>query len=141
MPDTDEVLSKNQNLEPLILDRVQITGFELRIPDKGEVFQFVKLPDPEKENATKFFRVLLAGKASLYETTDVIFTKADYKGGYSQGQRYDEFSQRKDYFISFDGNDLQKVKGSARSFIRMFTGQESKMESFLKQHPVNMNDP
>ncbi len=90
---TDDVLYLNSTSgDSLIIDRSVIKSFEINDDNSGNMLLFreISLRADKKERNT-FIKVIYEDKSKFIVKYTKTFIKADYKGAYSAGRKYDEY--------------------------------------------------
>jgi hypothetical protein len=141
---TDDVLYINSTSgDSLIINRFLIDAFEIQgdAPDDMLLFRDLRLKSGNSSRST-FARVLYNGETKLLIKYIKVFIKADYKGAYTAGRRYDEYTDNSQYYI-MKNNELNKIKLNKKSITKVLADRESDIRSFIDREGTvldNEND-
>ncbi len=130
---TDDVLYLNSRSgDSLIIDRSLINAFEILDDSAGGIILFKDINlKPGTNGKSAFIKVLYDGKSKFLIKYNKIFIKADYKGAYAAGRKYDEYTDNYQYYILKDNNELNKIKLNKKSVIKVLSDKENKVKSFI----------
>ncbi|MCC9135364.1 hypothetical protein ACFSKU_11470 [Pontibacter silvestris] len=109
-------------LEPHQIDYFTIDSFTFKKPEN------LKGLDVKLMNS--FFAVLHEGKkCQLLMLPEKTFIKANYQGGYSAGNTYDELQTAKRYYFVDHNNEAQKIKLNKKSLLQVLHNKNPEVES------------
>jgi hypothetical protein len=138
---TDDVLYLNStSVDSLIIDRHRIDAFEIHGDSIADLLLFrdISLKPGSKDKGT-FARVLYNGKTKLLIKYIKVFIKADYKGAYTAGRRYDEYTDNSQYYIIKD-NELNRIKLNKKAIIKVLADRENEIKSFIEKEGADLNN-
>ncbi len=139
---TDDVLYLHRKSgDSLIIDRSLINSFEITDDNSGNLVLFKEISlRPDKNDKSTFVKVLYDGKSKFIIKYTKTFIKADYKGAYSAGRKYDEYIDDYQYYIITNSTDPVKIKLNKKSVVKALSDKEVKIQPFLNEHRLNLND-
>jgi hypothetical protein len=139
---TDDVLYlHSKSGDSLIIDRSLINSFEITDDNSGNLVLFKEISlRPDKNDKSTFVKVLYDGKSKFIIKYTKTFIKADYKGAYSAGRKYDEYIDDYQYYIITNSTDPVKIKLNKKSVAKALSDKEDKIQSYLNEHHLNLND-
>ncbi len=137
----DELEFKNSTSGKIfIIDKKRINGF--KINDSGEDLHFEYfILKPDKPEEKVLIQVLYKGKTMLVLKHKKMFIKADYKGAYASGEKYDEFQDDKDYYLITDNDIVQKIRLNKRSVLKALDNNQSGLKEFSLNAKIDFSDP
>jgi hypothetical protein len=138
---TDDVLYLNSKSgDSLIIDRRLIDAFEIQGDSSVNLLLFrdISLKPGSKDKST-FTRVLYNGKTKLLIKYIKVFIMADYKGAYTAGRRYDEYTDNSQYYIMKD-NKLNRIKLNKKAIIKVLADRENEIKSFIDKEGADLNN-
>lgn len=141
---TDDVFYLNSTSgDSLIIDRYRIDAFEIKGDSPADLLLFrdIRLKPGSKDKST-FARVLYNGETKLLIKYIKVFIKADYKGAYTAGRKYDEYTDNSQYYI-MKNNELNRIKLNKKAIIKVLADRENEVKSFIDKKgadPGNEND-
>jgi len=113
------LLRPKQGNDSIIIDRPTVLGFQLE-NKLGESYLFRRYPGAkfsEKDVADGYFMVLYEGKTALLKRVAKTIQGADYKGGYSNGARFDSFNNATSYYLLKPDQTLTRIKLTKKSLL------------------------
>ncbi len=139
---TDDVLYLNTGSgDSLIIGRSLINAFEILDDSAGDTILFKDMNlKPGNNSKSKFIKVLYDGKSKFLIKYNKFFIKADYKGAYNAGRKYDEYTDNYQYYILKDNNELNKVKLNKKSVIKVLSDKKNKVKSFIDIQGLALNN-
>jgi hypothetical protein len=138
---TDDVLYLNSKSgDSLIIDRHRIDAFEIQGDSSADLLLFrdISLKPGSKDKST-FARVLYNGKTKLLIKYIKVFIKADYKGAYTAGRRYDEYTDNSQYYIIKD-NELNRIRLNKKAIIKVLADRENEIKSFIDKEGTALDN-
>ncbi|AMM52219.1 hypothetical protein TH61_14900 [Rufibacter sp. DG15C] len=132
VPETKDTILINANI---------ISSFKVEMPPHAAPIEFRTLPgartaDPKLTDI--FFAVLYDGKTKLVKSVSKQFIKANFKGGYSAGNAYDELVDQSQYYL-VAGNGLVKTKLTKKALLEALPAQQEKLKGFIASQKLLMN--
>lgn len=122
-----------------IIDRQKVEGFNLIVQDKTLSFRNFNLK-PEKNDDLSFFRILYNGSVTLLRKYKKEFRRADYRGGYATGKRYDEYIDGQDYyFVNYSGN-IEKIRLGKKSVLSVLNNKEAEIKKYAAENSISFSD-
>ena len=139
---TDDLLYlHSKSGDSLIIDRSLINSFEITDDNSGNLLLFKDISlRPDKNVKSTFVKVLYYDKSKFIIKYTKTFIKADYKGAYSAGRKYDEYIDDYQYYIIKDSNNPVKIKLNKKSVVKILSDRKNKIESYINEHRLNLND-
>jgi hypothetical protein len=137
---TDDVLYLNSKSgDSLIIDRPRIDAFEIQGDSPADLLLFrdIRLKPGSKDKST-FARVLYDGQTKFLIKYTKNFIKADYKGAYTAGRRYDEYTDNSQYYIMKD-NELNRIKLNKKAIIKVLADRENEVKSFIDKEGADLD--
>jgi hypothetical protein len=106
-------------------------------PDENtsQIFRQVFMED---QQMSQFLQILYNEKSILYKRHYRDFMEADYSGAFSSEQRYDEYKNRYDYYISLNGSDLQLFKPKKKQILEIMENKSDDIEKFMKSSKIDL---
>ncbi len=138
---TDDVLYLNSKSgDSLIIDRHRIDAFEIKGDSSADLLLFsdIRLKPGSKDKST-FARVLYNGETKLLIKYIKVFIKADYKGAYTAGRRYDEYTDNSQYYIMKD-NELNRIKLNKKAITKVLADRENDVKSFIDKEGTDFDN-
>ncbi len=139
---TDDVLYLNSTSgDSLIIDRSVIKSFEINDDNSGNMLLFreISLRADKKERNT-FIKVIYEDKSKFIIKYTKTFIKADYKGAYSAGRKYDEYVDDYQYYIITNPDNPSKVKLNRKSVVKALSDREDKILAYMNEHNLNLDN-
>ena len=119
-----------------LLDVALIDSLEFRMDENTSlIFRKVEL---DGNGRPVFLNILYDGESALYKRYYKEFRESDAGKAYGGGQRYDEYIDRSDYYISLGGEDIQPLSPRKNAVLKMMGASAEEMESFLKNEKINL---
>ena len=139
---TDDLLYLNSTSgDSLIIDRTMIWKFEIIDDTAGHIVVMEEVNiKPEKDDNAMFARILYNGRSKLILKHSKIFIRADYKGAYATGNKYDEYIDKRQYYLITDENNIHKIKLNKKSVIKLLPDKETKIKAFISSHRMAMDN-
>ncbi|WP_148041394.1 hypothetical protein [Rufibacter immobilis] len=133
-----------QTKDTLQFGTAPIISFTLQHPIVGNSIDFRRIKeaqaiDPALSDA--FFAVLTEStdiKTSLVKRVLKKKIDANFKGGYSAGQTYDEIVDESQYYIVHNGK-MQRVKINRKSLLDVFPSQADKLKAYIVSNKLAMS--
>ncbi len=113
------LLRPKQGNDSIIIDRPTVLGFQLE-NSQGESYLFRRYPGvkfTDKDVADGYFLVLYEGKTALLKRVVKTVQEANYKGGYSNGNRFDSFDNVYSYYLLKPDQTLTRVKLTKKALL------------------------
>lgn len=126
---------KSASLDSFIVNKVVIKKFEIRDPKTGVELTFVKTG----ENNDEFMELLYNGSSKLFLDHQKPFIKADYKGPYSKGIKYDEYKNATQYYLLKKNSEFLKIRLNKSSILKSLSDKKKKIEEFIKKNDLDLN--
>ena len=106
-------------------------------PDNNtsQIFQQVFMED---QQMSQFLQILYNENSILYKRHYRDLLEADYSGAYSSEQRYDEYKNRYDYYISLNGSDPQVLKTKKKQVLVIMENKSDEIEKFMKSSKIDL---
>jgi hypothetical protein len=139
---TDDILYLNSKSgDSLIIDRSLINSFEITGDNSNNLLLFKEISlRPYKKDKSTFVKVLYDGKSKFIVKYAKTFIKADYKGAYSAGRKYDEYIDDQQYYIMKDDNTPAKIKLNKKSVTKVLSDKDDKIKSYLNEHKLALDN-
>jgi hypothetical protein len=139
---TDDILYLNSKSgDSLIIDRSLINSFEITGDNSNNLLLFKEISlRPYKKDKSTFVKVLYDGKSKFIVKYTKTFIKADYKGAYSAGRKYDEYIDDQQYYIMKDDNTPAKIKLNKKSVTKVLSDKDDKIKSYLNEHKLALDN-
>ena len=132
----DNEVLYSDGAKSFLLDARRIDYLEFKLGENASwVFKQVFLEDKKK---SLFLQVLCDDHSILYKRHFREFRKADYGGAYSADRRYDEYTDRYNYYILLEGGDIQSLKPQKKAVLEIMETYGNEMEEFLKKEKINL---
>lgn len=138
---TDDLLYlHSKSGDSFIIDRSLINSFEITDDNSSNLVLFKEISlRPDKNDKKTFVKVLYDDKTKFIIKYNKTFIKADYKGAYSAGRKYDEYIDDYQYYIIKDSDNPVKTKLNKKSVLKALSDKEDKIKSFLNGNRLNLN--
>lgn len=139
---TDDLLYLNSSSgDSLIIDRSKIYKFEIIDKLSDDIILIEEMQTkPGKPDKKTFVRVIYDGKSKFILKYIKSFIRANYKGAYASGNKYDEYTDDQQYFIFIDENNPAKIKLNKKSFIKTLSAKEDKVKAFISMHNLTLKN-
>lgn len=139
---TDELMYLNSSSgDSLIIDRTMINKFEIIDDLTDDIILLEEInTKPVKSSKKTFVKVIYEGKSKLILKYIKSFTKANYKGAYATGNKYDEYNDDQQYFIFIDENNPVKIKLNKKSVIKALAVKEDEVKVFINERNLSLNN-
>jgi len=139
---TDDVLYLNSKSgDSLIIDRSLINSFEITDDYSSNLVLFKEISlRPDKNDKSTFVKVLYDDKSKFIIKYTKTFIKADYKGPYSAGRKYDEYVDDYQYYIIKNSDNLAKIKLNKKSVVKVLSDRDNKIQSYINEHRLTLNN-
>jgi len=139
---TDDVLYlHSKSGDSLIIDRSLINSFEISDDNSNNLVLFEEISlRPNKNDKSTFVKVIYDDKTKFIIKYTKTFIKADYKGAYSAGRKYDEYIDDYQYYIIKNSDNPVKIKLNKKSVVKALSDKENKIKSYLNEHSLNLNN-
>ena len=95
---------------------------------------------PGKTDKKVFVRVIYDGRTKLVLKYNKTFIRANYKGAYATGNKYDEYTDDYQYYIMKNTNTPVKIKLSKKSVVKALSDNEENVRAYLGEHQLNLNN-
>ena len=139
---TDDVLYLNSKSgDSLIIERSLIREFQMLNDSASNIITFKEMNmKPGNDGKSTFVKVLYDSKSEFLMKYIKVFIKADYKGAYTAGRKYDEYTDDLQYYILKDNNELNKIKLGKKAVIKVLAEKENKIKSFIDQQGLTLDN-
>ena len=118
------------------LDTGMIDHLEFRIDENtSSIFKKVYL---EGKSHPVFLNILYDEKSTLYKRYYKEFRESDVGRAYGGSQRYDEYIDRSDYYITFNGEDIQPFRPRKKNILKLMVTSGKQIEDFLKKEKIDL---
>jgi hypothetical protein len=128
---TDQLIYLRPLGDSVIVSQSKVKGFQLNIPTARK---FKNLDN------TQYYEVLYEGKTALFTKWKKKILKADAKGAYNAGRRYDEFIEEKELWLQKTTETRVKVKKTKAFFIESFPEKSAELSAYIKENKLNMKE-
>lgn len=125
------LLRPKQGNDSIIIDRSTVLGFQLE-NKLGESYLFRRYPGTKFSDQTiadGYFLVLYEGKTALLKRVSKTIQGADYKGGYSSGNRFDSFNNTYSYYLLKPDHTLTRIKLSKKALLDALADKRDALKS------------
>jgi len=137
----DEILYRNPKGKEYILKPFKIDNFVLKDGRTQQEYIFKKYPALATEDAKfaqHFVLVLHEGKElQLVMVPQKHLMKANYKGPYSAGNKFDEFQDLQSYYLLGPAKAVQKVKLNRKNLLKALPGEQDKVEAYINSKQLD----
>ncbi len=139
---TDDLLYLNSSSgDSLIIDRSMIEKFEIMDNSSGNLILMEEMNiKPEKNDNAAFVRIIYDGRSKLILKYSKIFIKANYKGPYATGNKYDEYTDKWQYYLITGENTITRIKLCKKSVIKVLSVKESKIKAFVNGQDLSLDN-
>jgi hypothetical protein len=139
---TDDILYLNSKSgDSLIIDRSLINSFEIAGDNSNNLLLFKEINlKPGKSDKSTFVKVIHDGKSKFIVKYSKTFIKADYKGAYSAGRKYDEYTDDFQYYIIKNESNPDKIKLNKRSVTKVLSDKDDKIKFYLDEHKLALDN-
>jgi hypothetical protein len=139
---TDDLLYLNSTSgDSLIINRSMIWKFEIIDKPPDDIILMKEMDFKPGKTAKKVFvRVIYDGKSKLVLKYNKTFIKANYKGAYATGNKYDEYIDDYQYYIIKSSNNPVKIKLNKKSVVKALSDKEDKVKAYLDGHSLKLNN-
>ena len=137
----DELEFKNSTSgETFIINRDKINGFRIHEPEDSLYFEYFSLK-PDKPEEKSFVQILYNGGTRLLLKHKKQFIKADYKGAYSTGNKFDEYLDDKDFYLVKDDGVYRKIKLNKKSVLSALEDSQDALKEYSLKHQIDYTNP
>ncbi len=120
---------------PNIIEEVKLTT------DNGNTQTFRMFLLNPKQPVGSYAAVVYDGNTKLILNTKKNLVKADFKGGYSSGQTYDEFTSTAAYFIQpGDGQPVKVNKLNKKNVLSALTRNQEQVKSYVAEQKLDLQN-
>jgi hypothetical protein len=134
----DELLMDKPEVGVVYLQKKGIKSFSLIETKTSIEVIFVKHLHPKKETEFKFYRSIFDGSIGLLEILKVVFEEADFKGGYSNDKRFDEFKKYPTYYYYSNSNSHpKKLKTSPSGVSKIFPNHNTEIKVYIAERNLD----
>ena len=139
---TDELLYLNSSSgDSLIINRSMIDKFEIidDLSDDLIVMEVMNLKPGNREKKT-YVRVIYDGKSKFILKYVKTLINAFYEGAYAAGNKYDEYTDKYQYYLLTDENIITKIKLNKKSVIKVLSDRERKIKAFVNEQGLTLDN-
>lgn len=139
-----ELLAKRNNKEAITIDKNQVRGFRIGKPGIKNFSHFSKaqyLDEFQEAEPEQFVQILYDGPSALYALHKKGLIKANYKGAYSAGKAYDEFTKTStQYYLRSPEGIFVKVKPTKKDLLKIFSSDQKKVKEFIEKNNLVLEE-
>lgn len=139
---TDDLLYLNSTSgDSLIINRSMINKFEISDdqPDDLVLMEDINLK-PDKSDKGTFVRVLYNGRSKFILKYNKMFIPANYKGAYATGNKYDEYTEKQQYYLITGTDNITKTRLNKKFIIKVLSDREDKIKGFIREKNLTMDN-
>ncbi len=133
---TNEVLYA-EGSKTYLLDPKGIDYLEFQVHAKSMVFKHVFIEDLKQ---SLFAQVLYEGRSTLYKRHYREYKAADYGSAYSSDQRYNEYINHHDFYISVDQGEALPLKPKKKDLLKIMQDHAAEVEAFIKAEKLKLKN-
>lgn len=136
-----EILYRNPQGKEFILMPSKVDSFVLQDGVTQQEYTFNKFPVLATEDAKlaqHFVLVLHDGKeVQLVMVPQKHLVKANFKGPYSAGNRFDELQDLQSFYVLGPDKAVNKVKLNKKNLLKALQGKQDKVEAYINSEKVD----
>lgn len=138
----DELIGLQQEKFAIILDKDKVRAFTMKPSEEGQALNFVKARhlahSIKRVDGDQYVQVLYEGKASLYAVQRKQLNKANYRGAYNYGNKFDEFVKVEADFYLAESGEAKKLKPKKRKVIQAFESHQQMLNEFINEQQLEL---
>lgn len=139
----NNILYRNTKGEEFVLEPHSIESFVLEDSKTKQEHLFRRLPELARQDASlanQFVLVLYDGKKfQLVMVPEKILVKADFKGGYSAGKKYDELKDTHTYYLLSPDKKPTKVKLNKKNLLKALPDKQDKVQVYVSSTKTDVS--
>jgi len=140
----DQLIGLQQEKYPILLDKDKVRAFTMMAEDSMEVFKFVKAKyldhSLKRVDGDQYVQVLHQGIVSLFAVNRKLLNKANYRGAYNYGNKYDEFVNIEPTYYLAEAGEAHKLKLKKRKVIKSFASHMQAISRFIENEQLQLNN-
>lgn len=137
----NELLYRKPDGKEFVLTNANVDGFVLRDGKSKQGHPFKKFPALAAEDAKLAQQFVLAlhdgRKVQLVMVPQKLMVKANFKGPYSSGNKYDEFQDMQSYYLIGPEQAVQKVKLNKKSLLKALPDKQDQVEKYIATEGID----
>lgn len=139
---TDDLLYLNSTSgDSLIINRNMIWKFEITDTPSDDIVLMEEMDlKPGKTDKKGFVRLIYDGRTKLILKYNKTFIRANYKGAYAAGNKYDEYTDDYQYYIIKSTNTPVRIKLNKNSVVKALSDKEEKVRAYTGEHQLNLKN-
>ncbi|WP_162053884.1 hypothetical protein [Pontibacter pamirensis] len=139
----NNILYRNTKGEQFVLEPNKIESFVIEDNKTMQEYIFRRLPSLAKLNpkfANQFVLMLHDGNSTqLVMVPEKKLIKADFKGGYNAGKKYDELVDAQTFYLIGPNNKVEKVKLNKKSLLKALPNKQEKVQEYVSLANIDLN--
>ncbi|GAA4297862.1 hypothetical protein [Nibribacter koreensis] len=131
----------SETKDTILINANIISSFKVEIPpytNPVEFRTFTAARSLDAQLVDVFFAVLHDGHNKLLKSVTKRFVKANFKGGYSAGNSYDELVEEAQYYLLNDDR-MVKTKLTRKALVEALPAQQEKIKAYITSQKLAMN--
>jgi hypothetical protein len=139
---TDDLLYLNSTSgDSLIINRSVINKFEITNNQTDDLILMEKINlKPEKSDKGTFVKVLYKDSSKFILKYSKMFIPANYKGAYPTGNKYDEYTDKQQYYLITGKDNITKIRLKKKSVIKVLSDREDEIKDFIREKDLRMDN-
>lgn len=139
----NKILYRDREGKDFVLQPYKVDSFVLTDNKTKQEYSFRKFPALAAQDellAKRFSVVLYDGKqVQLVMVPEKHLAKADYKGAYNSGNKYDEFINLETFYFIGPGNKVSKTKLNKKNLLKVLPDKQDKVQEFISTNNLDLN--
>ncbi|RDV16308.1 hypothetical protein DXT99_03625 [Pontibacter diazotrophicus] len=139
----NNILYRNTKGEQFVLEPNKVESFVIEDNKTKQEYNFRRLPDLVKLDAklaNQFVLVMHDGsRTQLVMVPEKKLVKADFKGGYSAGRKYDELIDSQTFYFIAPDKKAVKVKLNRKSLLKALPDKQDKVQEYVSAQNIDLN--
>lgn len=140
----DQLIGLQQEKYPILLDKDKVRAFTMMAEDSMELFKFVKAKHLDHNikgvDGDQYVQVLHQGIVSLYAVNRKLLNKANYRGAYNYGNKYDEFVNIEPTYYLAETGEAHKLKLKKRKVVKSFADHAQAISKYIENEQLQLNN-
>jgi hypothetical protein len=140
----DQLIGLQQEKYPILLDKDKVRAFTMMAKDSIEIMKFVKAKHLDhrlkRVEGDQYVQVLHQGIVSLYALNRKLLNKANYRGAYNYGNKYDEFVNIEPTYYLAEAGEAHKLKLKKRKVIKSFDDHTQAISKYIENEHLELSN-
>lgn len=140
----DQLVGLQQEKYPILLEKDKVRAFTMMDEDSTGVLKFVKAKyldhSLKRVDGDQYVQVLHQGSVALYAVNRKLLNKANYRGAYNYGNKYDEFVNLEPTYYLAESDVASKLKLNKKTVVKSFDAHAQELRKFIEQEQIELKD-